>query len=402
MKYRYIASEPNGKVTEGEMEAEGPAEVLENLAKGGLRPISIKPAKSLSFASKSLFRGSVNTSDKVFLTKYLALMLKVGTDLLKAINILIDDFDKPAMKDILVEVRKSLEKGQPFYSTFAKHKESFSSVFVSLIKAGEASGNLEKVFEDLSVSTEKEQVLKNKIKSALVYPIILLAMSFFMVIFLVTFALPKISGMFQTGSFEPPLFSKIVFTVGGFLGNYMFIFLPFFLAGIGGLAFFLFKTIAGRKIFYRFVDFIPVVRGVLKKIALQRFATTLSSLMKSGLPILDSLEISAEAVGNEELRASLLRISREGVSKGLTLGEAFKREGEFPKVVSNLIAVSEKAGHVEDVLDTLADFYETEIDVSVKALVSFVEPIMLLILGLVIGGIALAVIIPVYQLVGQF
>ncbi|MFA5173437.1 MAG: type II secretion system F family protein [Candidatus Paceibacterota bacterium] len=402
MKYRYIASEINGKVAEGEIEAEGPAEVLEMLSEKGLRPISVKPAKSLSFASRSLFRGSVNTSDKVFLTKYLALMLKVGTDLLKAINILIDDFDKPAVKDILLEVRKTLEKGQPFYSTFAKHKNSFSPVFVSLIRAGETSGNLEKVFEDLSISLEKEQVLKNKIRSAMVYPLLLLGMSVVMVVFLVTFALPKISGMFQTGSFEPPLFSKIVFSIGGFLGNYMFIFFPLFAFLAGGGIYFFMKTGVGRRIFFRVVSYIPVVSGVLKKIALQRFATTLSSLMRSGLPILDAIEITAEAVGNEEIKASLMRISREGISKGLTLGDAFKRERDFPKVVSNLVAVSEKAGHVEDVLDTLANFYETEIDVSVKALVSFVEPMMLLFLGLIIGGIALAVIIPVYQLVGQF
>ena len=402
MRYHYVSSDPKGRVSEGEMDANGPAEVLEMLGAQGLRPLSIKTAGGVSIGARTLFGGKVSGSDKVFLSKYLALMLKVGTDLLKAVNILIDDFDKPAVKRILVEMRGSLEKGQPFFSTFAGYPEVFSPVFVSLVKAGEASGNLEEVFENLSKSLEKDQALKNKIVSSMVYPIILLVLSFFMVFFLAVFALPKISKMFSSSGFNPPLFSKIVFIVGDFIGNYVFIVAPVFVFSIFGTWFFLAKTAAGRKFFARFINFVPVVRMVVKKIALQRFASTLSSLMRSGLPILEALEITADTVGNEELKGALLRISREGVSKGLTIGEAFKREPGFPKVVTNLVAVSERAGHVEDVLDTLADFYESEIDVSLKTLVSFVEPMMLLGLGVTIGGIALAVIIPIYQLIGQF
>jgi len=402
MKYHYVASDATGRVTEGNLEVEGPAEVLEELSSKGLRPVSIKPIKGLSVKTSSLFRGRVNTSDKIFLTKYLALMLKVGTDLLKAINILIDDFDKPAVKDILIEVRRSLEKGEPFHSTFAKHQKEFSVVFVSLIKAGETSGNLEKVFSDLSVSLGKNQSIVNRIRSAMIYPIILLVMSFVMILFLVSFALPKISAMFETGRFDPPFFSKIVFLIGGIMNQYILIIVPFFVFFLVGGWVFFFKTESGKKIFFRFINMVPVVNDVVKKVALQRFATTFASLMRSGLPVLDALEITAEAVGNNEIKEGLIRISRQGVSKGLTIGEAFKREEVFPKVVTNLISVSERAGHVEQVLDTLADFYETEIDTSIKTLVSFIEPLMLLILGVVIGGIALAVIIPVYQLVGQF
>jgi len=401
MKYHYIASGPDGRVVEGEIEAGSPAEVLQIVGQQGLRPISIKPVGIL-LGSKRLFGGKVNNSDKVFLTKYLALMLKVGTDLLKAINILIDDFDKPAVKNILNEIKSSLEKGRPFYSTFARYPKTFSQVFVSLIKSGETSGNLEEVFSNLSESLEKEQRLKNKIRSALIYPAMLLTLSFFMVIFLVTFALPKVSAMFNSGGFDPPAFSKIVFLVGDFLSNNIFFILPLMVVGLVGAWLFFVRTITGNRFFYRIVGAIPVVKTIVKKIALQRFARTLASLMRSGLPILESLEITAEAVGHADLKAGLLRISREGIAKGLTIGEAFKKELVFPKVVSNLVAVSERAGHVEEVLDTLADFYESEIDVSIKTMVSFIEPVMLLVLGVAIGTIALAIIIPIYQLVGQF
>lgn len=401
MRYRYIASQPNGKVTEGEMDVTGPSEVLSALSAQGLRPISIKPV-GLSIRGTVLFAGRVASSDKVFLTKYLALMLKVGTDLLKAINILIDDFDKPAVKKILLEIKSSLEKGQPFYSTFAKYPRVFSSVFVSLVKSGEASGNLEMVFDNLSRTLEKEQALKNKVRSALIYPLMLLTLSFFMVIFLVTFALPKVSAMFLSGGFDPPGFSKIVFVVGNAIAAWIYWLVPLVIFGVGGAFLFFMRTVSGRKIMYRVIAHIPVLRTVTKKIALQRFAVTLASLMRSGLPILEAIEITADTVGHEELKEGLRRVSREGVSKGLTLGEAFKRETVFPKVVTSLVAVSERAGHVEEVLGTLADFYESEIDVSIKTLVSFIEPVMLLVLGLIIGTIALSIIIPIYQLVGQF
>ena len=401
MKYHYVASQPDGKVVEGEVDVQGPSEVLQILSSQGLRPVSVKPV-GFALGSTELFGGKVTLSDKVFLSKYLALMLKVGTDLLKAINILIDDFDKPAMKRILVEIRQSLEQGKPFYSTFAKYPKVFSQVFVSLIRSGEASGNLDTVFQNLSTSLEKEEELNNKIRSALVYPAMLLALSFIMVIFLVTFALPKVSQMFETGGFDPPVFSVVVFAVGNFIGDYILILAPLFVIALISAWYFFFKTLTGKKMFYRFINFVPIVRTIVKKIALQRFARTLASLMRSGLPIIQSLEITAETVGHEELKQGLLRISREGISKGLTIGDAFKREPSFPKTVTNLIAVSERAGHVEDVLDTLADFYESEIDVSVKTLISFIEPTMLLVLGLAIGTIALAIIVPIYQLVGQF
>lgn len=403
MRFHYVASQPNGKVVEGETEAQGPAEVLEFLSSRGLRPISIKVMKGFEAVSgRGIFTESVNITDKVFLTKYLALMLKVGTDLLRAIDILIADFDKPAMKALLSEIRGTVEKGQPFYTTFTKYPRIFSPVFVNLVKAGESSGNLEMVFENLSVSLGKEQDLRNRIRSALVYPSLLFIVSLSVLFLLVSFALPKIAEMFMTSGFNPPLFSKIVFTIGLFLGDYMvFIMTGAVIFGIAGFYYFR-KVESGRRLFWRFINRVPVVSDVLKRIALQRFATTLASLMRAGLPILASLEITADAVGLAELKDALIRISREGVAKGLTLGDAFRREPAFPRVVTNLVAISEKAGHIEDVLGTLADFYESEIDVSVKTLVSFLEPIMLLLIGGVIGAIALSIIIPIYQLVGQF
>lgn len=386
---------------EGDIEADSDNGVLDFLASKGLKPISIRKIGEFGSAAKvHLFSTGINATDKIFLTKYLALMLRVGTDLLKALDILIADFEKPAMKSLLLEIKLTLSKGQPFYITFEKYPKLFSPVFINLIKAGEVSGNLEMVFENLNIMLEKEQDLKRKIKAALVYPIMLLFASGMVLIFLVVFALPKIAELFSSGGFKPPLFSRVVFGIGLFVGRHVIVLLSSFAAFIIFSIYFFFKNRIGKRIFGIFISKMPVVKEVVQKVAIQRFSTTLSALMRAGLPIIDSLNITAGALGNEKMSNALRRIAQEGVARGLTLGDAFRKETDFPQVLTNLIAVSEKAGHLDEILKTLADFYESEIDASLKILVSFIEPVMLMFIGVIIGLIALSIIVPIYQLVG--
>ena len=225
MRFHYTASESAGKIIEGEMEAQGVAEVLEFLANKGLKPINVKMTKGFKAVGGKGILGAttITETDKIFLTRYLGLMLRVGTDLFQAIDVLMTDF----IKAFLSEVRSNLEKGQPFYISFAKYPRLFDSVFVNLIKAGEASGNLDQILENLSVSLEKQQDIKNRIRGVLIYPIILLITSFLILFFLVTFALPKIASVFESSGFNPPLFSRVVFAVGNFFGDY-----ALFIAGI--------------------------------------------------------------------------------------------------------------------------------------------------------------------------
>ena len=175
-----------------------------------------------------------------------------------------------------------------------------------------------------------------------------------------------------------------------------------FVAGLIAFILFYKNSLPFKRVVVSLIDEVPLIKDVVRKIALQRFAATLSSLVKAGIPLTEALEITAQAVGNTQLKDALIRISREGLAKGLTVGEAFRREPFFPKTVVNLVAISERAGHIEEVLGTLSDFYMSEIDSSLKTLVSFLEPVMLLIIGFIIGMIALSIIIPIYQLTTQF
>ncbi len=402
MKFNYKAQDVTGKIVEGSAEEPNTGAVLEMMASRGLKPISITPEKEFVKKSSSFFGGSITITDKIFLCKYLALMLKVGTDLFRAINILIANFDKKIMKSLLLEVRTNLEKGQPFYQTFAAYPQFFSPVFINLVKSGEASGSLEKVFEDLSVDLEKQHDLESRVKSALTYPVILFGLSILILFFLVTFALPRISAVFEGGGFNPPAFSRAVFAVGNFFNSNLGIIMGALIVLIAAFWIFVKKTMAGRNFVGWLLNHTPIVKTVVYKVAIQRFASTLSSLMAAGIPILDALHITADAVVSPPIKSALLRIANEGITKGLSLGEAFSREPVFPPVVTNLVAISERAGHLDEVLRTLADFYETEISSSLKTLVTFIEPTLLVMIGAVVTLIALSILVPIYQLVSQF
>ena len=400
MLYHYLAADKTGKIIEAELDAENVGQVLQYIAGRELRPVNVKAIEP----TRTFYGlwGGVTLADKVFLTKYLSLMLRVGTDLLSAVNILLADFEKPAVRNILLEVRDNLSHGRPFYEVFAHYPKVFSTVFVSLVKAAEASGSLQKTFEDLSVSLQRDVELRNRIRSAFIYPIILLFVALAVSLFLIIFAIPRIAKVFGESGIEPPLFSRVVFGIGLFVNAHLgAIALGVLVIGVPGTIF-LWQNTVGRRFVSRVVTRIPIISGLYRDVAVQRFATTFSALMKAGLPIIQATRITAEVVGAGEFRASLDRIADEGLAKGITIGEAFRRETVFPRVVTNLIAISEKAGHLGEVLDTLAEFYASNIDSKVRSLVAVLEPLLLMFMGLLVGTIALAIIVPIYQLTTQF
>jgi len=403
MLFHFVAQDKQGRIKEGNISQPNLKAALEFLASQNLKPITLKPLAFEKVKKSFLFKGeTISLSDKVFLTKYLALMLKVGTDLFSAIDILIEDFSSGPVRRFLLEIRNNLEKGQPFYLAFQNHPEYFSNVIVNLIKAGESAGNLEKTLEQVSNDLERERELTGKIKSALIYPLLLIVTSFLMIIFLVTFAIPKLGQMFLSTGQKIPFYTKLVLNTGMFLNKNIYLVVIIVVGLPLSLYFYFTKSKKGKSYFNNLLEKIPVVKNLIEKLALQRFASVLSSLIKAGMPIIQAVEITAIAVGNPKYEASLLRISKDYLAKGLSIGDSFKKEKIFPNVVSNLLAIGEKAGHTDEILDTLSKFYESEIDLALKTLVSFIEPAMLVIIGVIVGGIALSLIVPVYQLVSQF
>ena len=404
MLFHYIAADKDGRVFQADVDASSLEEVLGLIAKQNWKPISIKPLKEIVSIKSRLFSfgESITLQDRIFLLKYLSLMLRVGTDLFKAIDILIKDFDKPAVKNFLMEIRSNLEKGNQFYISFQNHPEIFSNITVNLIRSSETSGNLEKILMEISETYAKEADLKAKVRGALIYPSLLLVVSFGIVVLLITFVLPRISVVFEGSGAPMPLFTSILVSIGRFLNKYFLITTPLFFAAVFGGFQFITKTEKGKALFAKFLRKTPLVKEIFIKLAVQRFSSTLANLLRAGIPFITSLEITADAVGEEEMRKSLLRIARENIAKGVPIGDAFRKEEIFPQVVINLIAIGEKSGHVEEILVTLADFYEKEIDEALKNFVSFLEPALLVVIGMIVAGIAFSVILPIYQLVSQY
>ncbi|HRZ29558.1 MAG TPA: type II secretion system F family protein [Candidatus Paceibacterota bacterium] len=401
MLFHYTAFDTRNVYVEGDIDMPTLEDVLKFLNNQQLKPIKVVPINLKAQAkSLTLFQRRISLMEQIFLFKYLGLMLKVGTDILKAVDVLMQDYDKGPVKNFLLQSRSNLEKGSPFYITFEQNKKVFSYVTINLIKAGEKSGTLQITLEKISINLEKDKDLRGKIISALTYPVLLLSLMLVLMVFLMIFLLPKMGASFTEAGLKLPAFTKMLFSVSTYFNAHMVPVLATFFGVPIVLGFYFFKTDIGKKQFNKFIRLIPPIRNFLNKMALQRLTGTLSSLIKAGMPLVESLKITSESVGEDIFRISLSNVATY-LTQGLTVGEAFRQEKSFPRYLSNLLAIGEKAGHIDEILATMSDFYEKEIEASLKSLVALIEPVMLIFMGAAIGGIAVSVILPMYQMMGS-
>jgi len=318
---------------------------------------------------------------------------------LDALETLERDLENPSIKEFLFLTKENLKKGRPFYESFAAYPHDFSQTFVALIRAGEISGKLEEVCEILSQTTERETELRRKLKSALTYPIILIVASIIVIGILLTFAIPRIASIFEGMGQEPPLFTKIVLGVSGFLNEYGASLLLIAIITFISLWQFYKRTVTGKKFFGNLVLNLPFVKKILEKLDVQRFTQNFSAMLEAGVPVTQALEISAQTLSSPKIKLALQRISSR-IKSGKTIGDAFLEEREvFPSVLISLVSIGEKAGHLSQSLSQLSDFYAKELDATIKSLMSLIEPVILLMIGAIIAAIALGVIVPMYQMV---
>lgn len=401
MRFEYKAINKKGEMIKGEIEKESEIEVLRFLKSQELVPVSVKRKivveKFLTLSFGRIFRRGIGLEDQLFLVRYLGLMVKGGIDLLEALTTLEKDFRNPAIKKFIAFSKENLKKGRAFYESFSAFSRDFSPTFIALIKAGEISGKLDEVCKILAQNLEREIEFRRKLKSALTYPIILVILSGIVIIIVITFSIPKIAFVFKEINREPPLFTKIILSLSNFLrkfGIFLFVLVG---ALLSFLYFFYQKTQTGKKIFQNLIANLPIIKKVIEKIDAQRFTQNFSSMIEAGVPILQALEISKDVVISPRIKLALERVI-EKIKKGATIGEAFLEEKKsFPLTLVSLISISEKAGSLSLALKELSDFFAGEVDTTVKALTSLIEPIILTIIGASIGLIALGVIIPLYQ-----
>lgn len=401
----YEASDKEGNIIKGEYEASDRAAAAVYLERRELIPTlleikgELKGIKAISF-SLSFFE-TIKPVDRVFLVRNLAAAVKSGLNIVESLDILIVDATKNIMKEILTQAKFNLQKGQPLSATFAYYKKHFPPVFYGLIKAGEASGRLDEILEELGNYLSKEYNMNKKVKSAMVYPLILLIASVAVTALLLFFVLPKMAKTLKSVKMELPFITRALLWISNFLVDYKFFVFIFAIALILFFGWFR-KTTAGRMFFQKIFMKLPVAKEVVKKVALARFSRTLGSLISSGLTIVESLNLAAEAVSNEIYKKAILE-SAESIKKGVPLSKGFKNHPElFPNLFVSMAAVGERTGTLEKVFKTFANFYEEEVDNNLKDLTSILEPLLLLVMGFIVGGIAISILLPIYQLVGKF
>ena len=402
-KFIYIATNSQNKSITGTLEASDKSAVISALSKQGLRPISIKEGSSSKkgnielggfFSSKK-----VKSDDLVMFTRQLSAMVSAGVPLLRALNSLHQHTESDGLKKLLDTIIKDVEDGAQLADALAKYPGTFSDVYVNMVRAGEAAGILDEILKRLAIQQEKNSTIRKKVKSAMTYPMVLVVITILAFFGLMLFVIPQIGKILQDlggPDAELPALTQGMLGISGFMTNYWFIVFPLIIGGVFLLLRYL-KTPKGKAIFHRFILKLPGIKSIVTKVAVARFARTFSALMGAGVAVLEALNVTAHAVGNVVYEQSLIDAAEE-VKNGATLSSVIEKNELFPAIVAQMLAVGEETGQTDTVLVKVADFYEEEVDVAIDGLSSIIEPVMILVMGSMVGLIAASVMGPIASL----
>lgn len=399
--YQFSATSNDGaKIAKGTMEAMDEAAVTQALKKQGLRPLSVT-AEGKSSTLNNLFSASkkVKSDDLVIFTRQLSAMVGAGVPLLRSLNSLEQHSESPALKAILVEVVKNVEGGASLGDSLAKHPSTFSDVYINMVRAGEAAGILDEILKRLALQQEKSASIRKKIKSAMTYPMVLLVITILAFFGLMLFVIPQIGKMLLDlggPDAELPVLTQFMLGASDFMVKQWYIVIPVFAAAVYGILHYI-KTPNGRRQFHHIVLKVPAVNGIIRKVVVARFSRTFSALAGAGVSIIETMTVTAHALGNVVYEESLLA-AVDKVKNGQQLSQVLEEDGLYPAIVSQMLAVGEETGQTDTVLVKVAEFYEEEVDTAINGLSSIIEPVMIVLMGGVVGLIAASVMGPIASL----
>ena len=393
--YKWEGKTAKGAIKKGEMEAPSEAAIRIHLRQQNIVPTKVL-TKGKEFKISLPFKKKVNQRSIAVFTRQLATMIDAGLPLVQSLEILSQQQESKAFKNIIREIREDVEGDSTFAGALKKHPLTFNELYTNLVVAGEEGGILDNILNRLANYIEKSEALRKKVKSALIYPATIIGVAVIVVMILMIFVIPVFETMFKSAGQTLPLPTLIVLTLSKMIKKYVVILIPALI-----LLFYMakkyYQTQNGRAVLDRLLLKLPVFGALFKKIAVARFSRTLGTLVSSGVPILDGLTIVSRTSGNRTIEIAILN-ARTSIREGETIAEPLSRSGIFPPMVIQMISVGESTGALDSMLSKIADFYEEEVDMAVANLTSLLEPFLMIFLGVVIGGVVISMYLPIFNM----
>jgi type IV pilus assembly protein PilC len=397
--YAYKVRDKQGKMLSGVIEAETQTAVVTKLREMGLAPLQIAEQKS-TLGGKEFsmpWKKRVKQKDLAVMSRQFSTMINSGLSLLRALNILAEQTENQKLASILGTVRQDVERGQSLSQALQRHEEQFGKLYISMIKAGETGGVLDQSLVRLAETLEKQVALRHKIKSAMTYPVVVGVLVVLILAGMLLFVVPTFEALYRDLGGTLPLPTRLLIGVSNIFRKFFFV---VGLAGAGGVWGFRrwIKTPGGRAAWDAFKLKVPIFGGLVHKTALSRYARTLGALLRSGVPILQALEIVKDTVNNDVMSRAVDDVQL-AVKEGSSMAKPLERHTIFPSMVTQMIAVGEETGAVDEMLAKIAEFYDQEIDATVSALTSLIEPLLIVVMGLTVGGMVVALYMPMFNLI---
>ena len=397
-KFKWEGTTKSGQSMKGEMEAPNEQAVQAQLRRQGISPGNIKEAgKGFDMELKIPgFEPKVTTKDLVVFTRQFATMIDAGLPLVQCLDILGKQQENKTFKANLTQVKEDVESGSTFADALKKHPNAFDTLYVNLVAAGEIGGILDTILNRLAAYIEKAMKLKKKVKSAMTYPATIIGIAVLVIAVILVFVIPQFQSMFESFGSTLPLPTLIVIAISDFLQNYIFVIIGVCYGTLWGLKR-IYKTPKGQLFMDALFLKLPVMGVLIRKVAVAKFTRTLGTMISSGVPILDGLDIVAKTAGNKIVENAIYKVA-QSISEGKTIAEPLEQSGVFPPMVCQMIAIGEQSGSIDTMLNKIADFYDDEVDDAVGNLTAMMEPMLMLFLGTTVGGLVVAMYLPIFKM----
>ncbi len=394
--FKYVARTQEAQSVNGKMVADSESAVLEELRKRKLIVVSVTPVKEAGLSKLSFGAKKVNEDDLVIFSRQLATMIEAGIPILQALDALQEQITHPYFKSVVVNVRDEIQVGSSLSVAFSKHPKAFDALFTNMVRVGETGGVLSAILDRIAGYMEKSLRLKRKVKSALIYPAVVVFMAACITILLLVKVVPTFASIYSSFGRELPVMTQLLINISQALQKQLI----FYLAGIFVIAVVLgqwYRTERGALIIDSAKLKLPIFGELLRKVAISRFSRTLATLIQSGVPILESLDIVGKSIGNKLLEVVVGEV-KSNVREGESIAVPLIKSNVFPPMVTRMIAIGEKSGQLEKMLTKIAEFYDDQVDAAVAGLTSIIEPLIIGFLGIVVGFIVIALFLPILQI----